>query len=169
MQDGTCKSICQCPLENKKGDSMRTPTRDLARRLKNLNYAKLYGSERAKAELAITLSKARHELKMTQKQFADTLKLSQPYIAKLESGAANPTVGAVGSMLAVVGLSLVTHTVPLLPSSVDSVPISRHPTSPVPNVTDILNFNKRSADASGDFTPIEHGEVATYKNNRMAA
>jgi len=82
----------------------------LACRLKNLEYAKLYCSEQVKADLALTLSKARHKLNMTQKQFADTLKLSQPYIAKIENGAANPTIGAVGAMLSVLGLSLITHT-----------------------------------------------------------
>ena len=94
---------------------MRTPTQDLIHRLKNTEYAKLYGSEDAKTSLAITLSKARHTLKMTQKQFAEKLEKSQPYIAKLESGAANPTIGAIGSMLAVVGLSLEIDTKALIP------------------------------------------------------
>ena len=52
---------------------------------------------------------------MTQKQFAEKLEKSQPYIAKLESGAANPTIGAIGSMLAVVGLRLETDTNVLIP------------------------------------------------------
>ena len=94
---------------------MRTPTQDLIHRLKNIEYAKLYGSEQVKTDLAITLSRARRNLKMTQKQFAEKLEKSQPYIAKLESGDANPTIGAIGSMLAVVGLSLETHTKALIP------------------------------------------------------
>jgi transcriptional regulator with XRE-family HTH domain len=94
---------------------MRTPTQDLINLLENIEYAKLYGSESAKTSLAITLSRARRNLNMTQKQFAEKLEKSQPYIAKLESGAANPTIGAIGSMLAVVGLSLETHTKALIP------------------------------------------------------
>lgn len=151
MQDVICISIYQRSFENKKGGSMRTPTQDLACRLKNLEYAKLYGSEQVKADLALTLSKARHKLNMTQKQFADTLKLSQPYIAKIESGAANPTIGAVGAMLAVLGLSLITHTEPLLTyisSPVDSDSISVIPFPPPANV---LSFDKYSAGASGGF------------------
>ena len=139
---------------------MRTPTHDLECRLKNLEYAKLYGSEQVKADLAITLSKARHSLNMTQKQFADKLKLSQPYIAKLESGDANPTIGAVGAMLAVVGLSLVTHTEPLLPSFVNSVSILQHPTSSAP-LADVLSLDKYSAGASGGFILTEHEEAKT--------
>lgn len=96
--------------------SMITLNDDLMLRLKNLEYAKLYGSEQMKTGLAITLSNARHKLNMTQKQFADVLKLSRSYIVKLESGSANPTIGAVGAMLAVVGLKLVMHIEPLLPS-----------------------------------------------------
>jgi Predicted transcriptional regulator with C-terminal CBS domains len=162
MQDGTYKSICQCPFENKKGGSMGTPTNDLARRLKDLEYAKLYGSEQIKADLAITLSKARHKLNMTQKQFADVLKSSQPYIAKLEGGAANPTIGAVGAMLSVVGLSLVTHTESLLPSPVDSVSALQQPTSfaPLSNVVSLAEYN---AGASGDFTRAELREAREAK------
>ena len=132
---------------------MKTPTQDLVRRLKNLEYAKLYGSEQVKADLAITLSKARHKLNMTQKQFADTLKLSQPYIAKIESGAANPTIGAIGSMLAVLGLSLITHTEPLLTDmffTIDSA-YKLQPVTPFPS--NVISFDKYSAGASGDFIP----------------
>ena len=162
MQDGTYKNIYQCPFENKKGGSMGTPTNDLARRLKDLEYAKLYGSEQIKANLAITLSNARHKLNMTQKQFADVLNSSQPYIAKLEGGAANPTIGAVGAMLAVVGLSLVTHTESLLPSPVDSVSVLQQPTSfaPLSNVVSLAKY-KYNAGASGEFTRAEHREAKT--------
>jgi transcriptional regulator with XRE-family HTH domain len=95
---------------------MRTPIQNLTHLLKKKEYAKLYGSESAKTSLAITLSRARRNLKMTQRQFAEKLEKSQPYIAKLESGDANPTIGAIGSMLAVVGLRLETHTEALIPS-----------------------------------------------------
>ena len=138
---------------------MRTPTHDLAHRLKDLEYAKLYGSEQVKADLAITLSKARHRLNMSQKQFADKLQLSQPYIAKLEGGGANPTIGAVGAMLAVVGLSLVTHTESLLPSTVDSIPVLQQPTSPAsqPNIPNFANYY--NASASGEVAMPEGREA----------
>lgn len=162
MQDGTYKSIWQCLFENKKGGSMETPNCDLARRLKNLEYAKLYGSEQIKADLAITLSKARHRLNMTQKQFADVLKSSQPYIAKLEGGAANPTIGAVGAMLAVVGLSLVTHTEPLLFSPVNSASVLQQPTSSAP-LSNLINLADYNAGASGEDTRTGHREVKTIE------
>lgn len=91
----------------------RTPTQDLKQRLKNPEYAIRYGSEQAKVELAITLSRARRNLSMTQKQFAEALKLSQPYIAKLERGDTNPTIGNIGAMLAMLGLRLVICTEPI--------------------------------------------------------
>lgn len=166
MQGGSYKSIWQCLFENKKGGSMGIPNDDLARRLKNLEYTKLYGSEQIKADLAITLSKARHKLNMTQKQFADVLKSSQPYIAKLEGGGANPTIGAVGAMLAVVGLSIVTHTEPLLPSPVNSVSVLQQPTSsaPISNVIKLADYN---AGASGNYTRAEsrteHIEMKTIE------
>jgi len=162
MQGETYRTICQCPFENKKGGSMGTPINDLACRLKDLEYAKLYGSEQIKADLAITLSKARHKLNMTQKQFADVLKSSQPYIAKLEGGAANPTIGAVGAMLAVIGLSLVTHTEPLLFSPVNSVSALQQPTSSAP-VSNLINLADYNAGASGEDTGTGHREVKTIE------
>ena len=94
---------------------MRTPTQDIINLLENIEYKKIYGSESAKTSLAITLSRARRNLNLTQKLFAEKLGKTQPYIAKLESGAANPTIGAIGSMLAVLDLSLETHTKALIP------------------------------------------------------
>ena len=162
MQDGTYKSIWLRLFENKKGGSMETPNGDLARRLKNLEYAKLYGSEQIKADLSITLSKARHKLKMTQNQFADVLKSSQPYIAELEGGAANPTIGAVGAMLAVAGLSLVTHTEPLLSSPVNSVSALQQHTSSAP-LSNLINLADYNAGASGEYTRAGHREVKTIE------
>jgi len=92
-----------------------TPTDDLLERLKDPDYAKLYGEENAKVDFAITLTKARKNLNLTQKSLADKLGISQPYVAKLESGEANPTLGRIGSMLATIDLRLVTGTAPLKP------------------------------------------------------
>lgn len=95
---------------------VRTPMEALERDLKDLEYAKFFGAAKAKAEVAVTISNVRHMLSMTQKDLAVKLDVSQPYIAKLEGGEANPTIGVIGSMLAALGLCIVMHTRPLAPS-----------------------------------------------------
>ena len=92
-----------------------TPTDDLLERLKDPDYAKLYGAENAKVDFAMALTKARKSLNLTQNSLADKLSISQPYVAKLESGEANPTLGRIGSLLATISLRLVTGTAPLEP------------------------------------------------------
>jgi len=92
-----------------------TPTDDLFERLEDPEYAKLYGEENAKADFAITLTKARNNLNLTQRSLAEKLNISQPYVAKLEGGEANPTLGTIGRLLAVINLRLVTGTAPLKP------------------------------------------------------
>lgn len=93
----------------------KTPREDLLEDLKDLEFAKLYGAESAKTDFAITLLKARENANLTQKEFATKLGISQPYIARLESGEANPTLGTIGSILATLGLRLVTNTDSLSP------------------------------------------------------
>lgn len=95
-----------------------TPTDDLLERLKDPEYAKLYGEENAKVDFAITLTKARKSLNITQRSLAEKLGISQPYVAKLEGGEANPTLGTVGRLLAAINLRLVTGTAPLKPEPV---------------------------------------------------
>jgi len=97
-----------------------TPTDDLLERLRDPEYAKLYGAEDAKLDFAMTLTKARKILNLTQKGLADKLGFSQPYVAKLESGEANPTLGRIGSLLASVDLRLVTGTATLKPEPTPS-------------------------------------------------
>lgn len=93
---------------------VRTPRQDLEQELRDVEFTKLYGAAQAKAELAVTLARARHRSGVTQKELGDRLGLSQPYIAKLEAGDANPTLGTVGCLLAVLGLRLVMHSESLL-------------------------------------------------------
>jgi len=93
---------------------VRTPLEDLKRELQDLEYAKLFGAADAKAEFAITLAKLRQSLEMTQKELAERSGVTQAYIAKLEGGEANPTLGAVGLLLAVMGFRLVMDTKLLL-------------------------------------------------------
>jgi len=93
----------------------KTPREDLLEDLKDIEFAKLYGAEDAKLDFAITLLKARENANLTQKELAAKLGISQPYIARLESGEANLTLGTIGSILATLGLSLVTNTASLTP------------------------------------------------------
>jgi ribosome-binding protein aMBF1 (putative translation factor) len=103
------------------GESMaRTPLKDLKRELEeNPEFARLYGAEQAKTEFAVTLAKARRSSGMTQKELARRIGRSQPYVAKLERGDANPSLGTVGSLLAVLNLRVVMRTEPLLTESED--------------------------------------------------
>ena len=103
---------------------IRTPEGDLEQELRDPEYIRLYGASDAKAEIAITLAEARHAANITQKELAEAISLSQPYVARLEGGEANPTIGTIGSLLAVLGFRLVTHTQPLLPHPVTLVGVS---------------------------------------------
>lgn len=94
---------------------IRTPDEDLKRELQDIEYVKLYGASDCKAEIAVTLSTARQNAGKTQKELAESMNLSQPYIARLEGGEANPTIGTIGSILAMLGCRLITDTVSLVP------------------------------------------------------
>ncbi len=96
------------------------PIEDILERLKDPEYARLYGEESAKVDFAITLTKARKSLNLTQKDLAEKLGISQPYVAKLEGGEANPTLSTIGRLLAAINLRLVTGTAPLAPEASSS-------------------------------------------------
>jgi transcriptional regulator with XRE-family HTH domain len=93
----------------------RTFGDDLKQRLRDPEFAKMFGAAQAKSNFALTLSKARVELGLTQKELATELGVSQSYISKLEGGEANPTLERIGSLLATLGLSLATDTTTLSP------------------------------------------------------
>ena len=93
----------------------RTFRDDLEQNLKDPEFAKMFGAAQAKSSFAITLAKARKELNLTQQELASKLNVSQAYIAKLEGGEANPTLARIGSLLAVLGLSLITDSTTLSP------------------------------------------------------
>ena len=84
-----------------------------AGRLADPAYAAAYGEEYARASLAVCLATARREAGLSQAELARRIGKSQPYVSKLESGEANPTVGAVGRILACLGRQLVCETEPL--------------------------------------------------------
>ena len=88
---------------------------DLKQRLQDPEFAKMFGAAQAKSSFALTLAKARAELGLTQKELADKVGVSQAYVSKLEGGEANPTLERIGSLLAVLGLSLTTDTTTLSP------------------------------------------------------
>ncbi len=91
----------------------RTFESDLKQELQDPEFAKIFGAAQAKSSFAITLAEARRQLNLTQHQLAARLGVSQSYVAKLEGGEANPTLERIGSLLAVLGLSLTTGTTAL--------------------------------------------------------
>lgn len=83
---------------------------DLKQKLKDTEFAKAFGAARAKSSFAWALVIARTRLGLTQKELAAKAGVPQAYIAKLEEGEADPTLGRIGRLLAVMGLTLITGT-----------------------------------------------------------
>ena len=86
---------------------------DLNKKLQDQEFAREFGSELAKVDFAVTLNKARKNAGLTQAQLADLLGVKQSYIARLERGDTNPTLGKIGKILAAIGLCLRTGVAPL--------------------------------------------------------
>jgi transcriptional regulator with XRE-family HTH domain len=85
-------------------------------------YRKEFGAESTKMETATLLATARTLTNVTQTALADKAGVSQAYIAKLERGDANPTVGHLGHLLASIWMTLEMRPVPLDSSnSIESV------------------------------------------------
>jgi transcriptional regulator with XRE-family HTH domain len=80
---------------------------DLIEELKDPEFAGKYGAECARSEFGLALLHARVAAKITQQDLAEKLGVRQPYIAQLESGEANPTLGMAGKIMAVLGLKMV--------------------------------------------------------------
>lgn len=95
---------------------MNTFIEDLIEELKDREFAKEYGIALARDEIAVTLSKARNTQNVTQTELANMLDVKQSYIAKLEQGEANPTIGTIGKFLSFLGLRLLTGFAPLNPN-----------------------------------------------------
>ena len=72
--------------------------------LEDIEYRQEFGSETAKLEVAAALADAREAAGLTQSALAERARVSQAYIAKLERGDANPTIGHIGRLLACMGL-----------------------------------------------------------------
>lgn len=72
-----------------------------------------YGSWAAAYDLALALARARQTSECSQAELAEKLGTSQAYVAKLESGEANPTIRKVGAILGAMWLRLEMRPVPL--------------------------------------------------------
>lgn len=98
--------------------------------LKDIEYRQEFGSETAKLEVAAALADAREVAGMTQSALAERARVSQAYIAKLERGDANPTIGHIGRLLACMGLKPYVSVAPMEPAaSSESVQGDDPPTS----------------------------------------
>jgi len=96
---------------------MPSPIEDIMEEVSDPEFAKEYGEELAKISMAVTMAKARKEKGLSQEELAEMTGTSQPYIAKLESGYANPSIGAVAKILAVMGFRLVPGKDSLVPEA----------------------------------------------------
>ena len=66
--------------------------------LQDIEYRREFGSESAKLDMAAALVRAREMMGLTQSALAELAGTSQAYIAKLERGDANPTIGNIGRL-----------------------------------------------------------------------
>lgn len=89
---------------------------DLARRLEDTTFRRAFGAAQIKSSLALVLREARTREGLSQTELAHLVDVTQAYIAKLESGEANPTVGHLGEILAVLWQGLDVQVRPLLKS-----------------------------------------------------
>ena len=83
--------------------------------LKDIEYRQEFGSETARLAVAAALADARKAAGMTQSALAHRAKVSQAYIAKLERGDANPTIGHIGRLLACMWLKPSVGVAPMEP------------------------------------------------------
>lgn len=107
--------------------------------LDDIEYREEFGAETAKLEIAAALVRARALTKMTQSALAEAAGTSQAYIARLERGDANPTIGNIGRLLACMWLK---------PSI---VPMQLDPSKSIESIV-IENLNTQ--EASVDFSEL---------------
>ena len=92
--------------------------------LGDIEYRQEFGSETAKLAVAAALADAREAAGMTQSALAERARVSQAYIAKLERGDANPTIGHIGRLLACMWLKPSVGFTPMpSPTSFESVQV----------------------------------------------
>ena len=88
----------------------------LKKKLSNSEFRREYGAALAQNEIAVTINGARLAAGLTQIELAEKMGVSQAYIAKLESGHANPSISKVGEILALLEKQIQTHYIAILPS-----------------------------------------------------
>lgn len=125
-----------------------SPTSDLIEELKDLEFKKEYGAQQAKLEFAFVLYNARTQSKLTQQALGDLLERSQPYVAKLEGGEANPTIAAIGRMLAALDLRVIITTAPIKPEV--------HPVDADVCITSDAGAFRKYPDTSRGMVPAEY-------------
>ena len=103
--------------------TLRDDSRDShASWLQDIEYRTEFGSESAKLEMAAALVRAREVMNMTQTALAERAGTSQAYIARLERGDANPTIGNIGRLFACMWLKPSIEPAPMEPfRSMESV------------------------------------------------
>ena len=112
--------------------------------LKDIEYRKEFGSESAKIEMAAALVHAREVMNMTQAALAERAGTSQAYIARLERGDANPTIGNIGRLFACMWLKPSIEPTPMEPfESLESIIIEN------------LSTSEASVDYSQPFVPAD--------------
>ena len=90
--------------------------------LDDVEYRGEFGSESGKLEIAAALADARALAGVTQLGLAERAGVSQAYVAKLEQGGANPTIGNIGRLFACIWMKPAIQAVPLDPSkSMESI------------------------------------------------
>ena len=119
--------------------------------LEDIEYRREFGSETAKLEAAAALADAREAAGMTQSALAKRANVSQAYIAKLERGDANPTIGHIGRLLACMGLKPSVSVIPMdLPTASESVRVESS------NVSNLEAANSDRPLAAAASSSIEH-------------
>ena len=118
--------------------------------LEDLEYRREFGSETAKLEAAAALADAREAAGMTQSALAERANVSQAYIAKLERGDANPTIGHVGRLLACMGLRLSVSVAPM------ETPAAESDRTESRNVSKLEAANSDGPPATAAASSIEH-------------
>ena len=88
-----------------------------------------YGTTTLKYNFAFALTEARKLQNLTQIALARIAGVSQAYIARLESGEANPTIGRVGAILASIWTKPQITIEPLIVRSRDSVTVATSDTT----------------------------------------
>lgn len=141
---------------------------EIHERLKDVNYRLEYGSINVKYDLAHALVEARRLAGLTQKELADIAEVSQPYIAKLESGEANPSIGRIGALLAAIWLRTRFNLEPLVTTIEQGEAVIHQ--KPMPSTYEDLIIDSQARTVSGsdatDAAYIRSPDIATLERQR---